>query len=446
MTFWKRLFGTKAEPLKPQTQARFGRYTDSYKEKMQYAAWETSLDLFDKEDYLGSYREFFKYLRDNREDNVRWIEANGGIEFEILQGSKRVAGFASAQSVNAVARIAHAENLNIAVMRRLVEANFILEYSRYGLDDDNNLVIKFDTAALDASPYKLYYGLKEVAVNADKQDDLLLDEFGEQLSPIDQGSKADLPTAERETRYAFIVEKIAATLAEIDNGKLDADKYPSGISYLLLDAAYRIDYLASPEGFTMETVERMNRLFFTKDERTTVQKNAALRKEFEKIVTRPKALIFNELYATTSSFGILQPKSHDTLAQLIGGELPNMAWYEESKHEAVALAVTGYVVGNALFTYALPKPDRELLELYYRIFEPRLMTALGLTPLQYFEEKTGVFDQKAIKIAVRDIIERGLEKHPRLAPNFNLLDFRTPTALARTYLNMVAALEFSPKE
>ena len=63
-------------------------------------------------------------------------------------------------------------------MRRLVESNYVLEYSRYGLDDDDNLVIKFDTSALDASPYKLYYALKEVAANADKQDDLLLDEIG----------------------------------------------------------------------------------------------------------------------------------------------------------------------------------------------------------------------------------------------------------------------------
>ena len=444
MSIWNRLFGNKAEPTKPQPRIKFGRYTDSYKQKPQYEAWEAALNKFEEQDYLGSYNALFRYLRDEGEDNVRWVEDNGNIKFEILQGSKRVTGTANAQKFVAEARIVYADNLGVTVMRRLVESNFVLEYSRYGLDDDNNLVIKFDTSSLDGSPYKIYYALKEVAASADKQDDLLLDEFGVNLKPIDMGSKTDIGQIEKEVKYNFIIDKIQSVLDFIDSKKLDGEKYPGGISYLLLDTAYRIDYLTTPEGFLMETVERMHRTYFSTEEKSMLLKNIGLRKELSKVLTRSKELIFSELYTTTSTFGILVPKQHDALASLIEGELSNMDWYEANKHDSVALAIPGYIVGFALFNYALPKPDRELLVFYYHIFEPTLFLSLGFTP-QYFNTQTGVFDQKAIKKGIKDIVEPNVDMHPKLTPDYGSLDFKTPTKFARSYLLMLKNLDFVTK-
>ena len=444
MSIWNRLFGNKAEPTKPQPRIKFGRYTDSYKQKPQYEAWEAALNKFEEQDYLGSYNALFRYLRDEGEDNVRWVEDNGNIKFEILQGSKRVTGTANAQKFVAEARIVYADNLGVTVMRRLVESNFVLEYSRYGLDDDNNLVIKFDTSSLDGSPYKIYYALKEVAASADKQDDLLLDEFGVNLKPIDMGSKTDIGQIEKEVKYNFIIDKIQSVLEFIDSKKLDGEKYPGGISYLLLDTAYRIDYLTTPEGFLMETVERMHRTYFSTEEKSMLLKNIGLRKELSKVLIRSKELIFSELYATTSTFGILVSKQHDALASLIEGELSNMDWYEANKHDSVALAIPGYIVGFALFNYALPKPDRELLVFYYHIFEPTLFLSLGFTP-QYFNTQTGVFDQKAIKKGIKDIVEPNVDMHPKLTPDYGSLDFKTPTKFARSYLLMLKNLDFVTK-
>jgi hypothetical protein len=443
MSFWERLFGSKAEPTK-QPVVRFGRYTDSYKEKPQYDAWEESLKHYESNNYLESYRAFMLYLRDEKVDNVRWVDTEGGLEFELLQGSKRVTGTATAQRVVAEARIAHAHDLSVAIMRRLVESNYVLEYSRYALDNDNNLVIKFDTHALDASPYKIYYALKEIAVNADKQDDLLLDEFGKMLEPIDMGSKSELGSDEKEAKWAFLTKKIESTLEQIDKGKLEAEKYPGAVAYLLLDTAYRLDYLTTPEGFMMETIERMHRSFFAGDDKTALQKNIAMRRELEKVKNRSKELIISELYDTTSTFGILQPKGHDTLANLIEGELTNMPWYEENGHDDVAMAITGYIVGNALFSYALPKPDREFLGFYYRVMETDYFQSLGFTP-PYLDSKTGKFDDKKIKQTIKDMAAKHLDKYPKLAPDVTVLEFKSPIAFARTYLKMLKNLDFTEK-
>jgi hypothetical protein len=445
MSFWDKIFGSKTEQNKAIPRIRLGRYSDSYKEKSQYDAWETSLDLFEENKYLESYKSFFTYLRDDKEDNVRWLEEEGGIRFEILQGSKRVSGFADARQVKAEARIAHAQELSVAFMRRLVESNFTLEHSRYALDDENNLVVKFDTFTLDGSPYKLYYALKEVAINADKQDDLLLDEFNALLAPVETGSKTEISLVEKEVKYNFIKNEIQSVFDEIDNGKLNAEKYPGGISYLLLATAYKIDFLTVPEGFTMETIERIHRTYFNTEEKTMVQKNMFIRKELEKINARSKDLIINELYSTTASFGIVAPKGHDSLASIIDGELPNMDWYEENKHEKVALAVTGYIVGNALFNYALPKSVKELLELYYRVLESKYFTDLGFLP-SYLDDAKKIFNQKEIKAAIRQVVDTGKDKFPNLSPDLGLLDFSTPCRFARTYLLMIKNLDFTPKK
>jgi hypothetical protein len=445
MSFWDKIFGSKTEHAKATPKIRFGRFSDSYKEKAQYDAWESSLDLFEENKYLESYKAFFTYLRDDKEDNVRWLDEEGGIRFEILQGSKRVSGFADARQLKAEARIAHAQELSVAFMRRLVESNYTLEHSRYALDDENNLVVKFDTFTLDGTPYKLYYALKEVAINADKQDDLLLDEFSNLLDSVETGSVLELSIAEKEVKYNFIKSKIQSVLDEIDTGKLNGEKYPGGISYLLLSTAYKIDYLTAPEGFTTETIERIHRTYFNTEEKTMAQKNVFIRKELEKINARSKEQILNELYSTTATFGIVAPKGHDSLASGIEGELPNMDWYEENKHDKVALAVTGYIVGNALFNYALPKPIKQLLELYYRILEPQYFNDLGFSPSLWDSEKQ-VFKQKEIKNEVRHLVERTKDSFPNLSPDLGQLDFSTPCRFARTYLLMIKNMDFTPKK
>ncbi|NJN35650.1 MAG: hypothetical protein HC817_16695 [Saprospiraceae bacterium] len=224
-----------------------------------------------------------RYIRDEREDNVRWADENSGVRFEILQGSKRISGFADARQVHAEAKIAHAKELGVAFMRRLVEANYALEYSRFALDDDNNLIIKFDSSTLDGSPYKLYFALKEIAVNADKQDDLLLDEFSAVLTPLEMGSKREISESDKKVKHDFIKQKLQVVFDELEKGSLNVEKYPGGISYLLLATIYKTDYLTTPEGFVMETFERAHRIYFNKDNKTMNQRNSLIIKELEKI-------------------------------------------------------------------------------------------------------------------------------------------------------------------
>jgi hypothetical protein len=420
---------------------KFGRYTDSYKKPANYEAWDRSLEKFEEEAYLESFRQFFLYLRDEDEDNVRFWEEEGGIRFEIFQGSKKIIGFADGKKLKAEAKIAHSETLNVGFMRRLIEKNFGLQYSRFALDNDNNIAIVFDTYTLDGSPYKLYYALKELATNADKQDDLLLDEF-KILEQVDNQHIESIPDPEKEIKYQFIRTEIDKVMTEINSGKLSKEQYPGGFGYLLLNLIYKLDYLTKPEGFMMETLERMHRMYFAQEAKSPLEKNQNLIKELVKLLDRPKEEFFKEMYKVKSTFGITTPVNHDRILTFVDAELNNMDWYADNGYDAIALSVPGYIIGYSLFNYAIPKPDRDLFHLFYQITQTQFFQQLGFH-YDYYDATTGQLNKRSIKKAIEEIVDHNKAKFTKLNPAYASLNYRTLPEFAKSYLLMVRNLDLT---
>jgi len=440
MGLFDKFFSKDSEKI-AQPDIRFGRYSDSYKTKEQYNAWDKSLELFEKQEYLASFRAFFDYLKDEETNNVIYTESKGQLEFQLIQGSKRILGIANRKKVKAEAKIALTEDLNLGFMRRLMEENFKMRYSRFALDKDNDITIVFDTPILDASPYKLYYALKEVATKADKLDDLLIDEF-EVLHHTDKTLQIPNSDIEKEVKYQFVVEEVRDVLNEIEHGKLDVTQYPGGVAYLLLNLSYKLDYLTLPEGMLMDTLERIHRLYFSKDGKTNLQKNVMLQKEFRNLIRQPKEDFLRGMYRVKTSFGITKPVTHDRVVNFIDGELFQLDWYRDNGHYKVAMAIPGYIVGYCLFNYALPKPDKEIFHLYYQIIYGDFFEKLGFR-LNYIDHEKLIFNKKTIKRRIKRIGDLNREKYPKLNPDIQSLVFSSQVDFARSYLLMVRNLDLT---
>ncbi len=420
----------------------FGRYSDSYKPESKYDAWDQAMDLFDQSKFLQSYHKLLQYLSDDEAENVKWWKDQEGIHFELLQGSKKITGFADHRKVHAEAKIAKATNLEEGFMRRLLEKNYDLQYSHFALAPDNTLTIRFDTYTLDGSPYKLYYALKELATNADKQDDLLIDEFRE-LEAVEISHLRGLPEELKAVKYRFLEGEIRKTLVYIQEGPLEARQYSGGMAYLLLHLCYKLDYLIKPEGFMMETLERINRRYFAADGQTiTDDRNQVLIGELEELIRRPQADFYKEMYHGVSTFGITTPVNHDRVISFIDGELGNMDWYFQNKHLEIAQAVPGYIVGYCLFNYALPKPDRDLFHLYYEITEADYFKALGFSPV-YYDSTKSQFNRKAIKAAIKNTMEENRKYYPKLNPDVGSLRYESMAHFAKSYLLMIRSLDLT---
>ena len=446
MSLFKRWFGAKKVDFE-RPDMIFGRYTDAYKRDEQYDFWDQALEKFEEKNYYDSFELFFKYLKDPEKENVKFWRDGEEQRFEVLQGSKKIEGVISPTKFKAFAKIAKTDSLNIGFLRRLVEQNYGLKYSRYALDHEDDISMVFDSYLLDGSPYKLYYALKEVAVNSDKQDDVLIDEF-DMLHPVNTGHTEQISENEKEIKYWFLHKEIKATLEEIENGRLDTNQYPGGVAYLLLHLIHKLDYLIKPEGFTMEKLEKMHRTYFSEEHRSTEEKNQAIQKGLKKILERTKEEFFVELYSVSSTFGITSPVNHDRLKGFIDGEISKMDWYKDNKHDKVALAVPGYIVGFFLFNYAVPEPDKDFLHLFYQISEIEFFQKLGFE-INYYDPVNNTLSKKEIFAAVDFLTAKHETDYPKLNPNKEILQFNDLVSFAKSYLLMMKEFDLSkiaPKE
>lgn len=443
LSIWDTLFGrTPGYDPTDGPDFSFGRYTDAYKTPDNYAAWDISLTAFEKGEYLESCEAFMAYLYDPSEGNVKWHAEGGQLYFEFYQGSKRVTGFANTEQLRATAGIAKLKENNADLLHRLTTMNYEMKYSRFAIDDDDRLSIVFDTPIDDASPHKLYHALKEMALNADKQDDLLLEEFGSYLMPTEITHLRELSKEEKALKLEFLRGHIQGVIDYLSTGKLNPEEQPGAVAYLLLDLVYRLDYLLIPEGYTMEALERMHRMYFSReDDQPVTYKNIRLLSELQHLLRRAPESFAQELYAGKSTFGITLPANHDRLAGLIDNELPNMDWYQDNGYPEVARAVPGYIAGYALFNYAVPPPDRDLLQLYYRVCEDAYFQKLGYK--QQFLDRDGRPARRAIRAAITDISDQHTANFPRLRPALSQLSFDTLMDFGRSYLRMVRELDLS---
>ena len=435
MSFFNRLFTNENKEQQPDI--RFGRYSDVYHTVGQDEAFDQAVQHFEEERYIDSYKAFFNYLRNEEEGNIQVWEEKGTLKFELYQGSKKVTGYGNAEKLYARARVAKAKRLQASFMRRLLDKNYELKYSRFTLTPEDEIAIVFDTYTTDGSPFKLYAALKELATHADKHDDILIDEF-DALEESDLNVKRQLPDWEKEVKYNYLVREIQAAFHEIDHGKLNADKYPIGITYLLLFLCYKLDYLIKPEGHTMEALERIHRLAYEQDGKNTLEKNRLLRQEFQKLLDRPKEQFFKEMYEVRATFGITAPIEHQKVSLAIEQELVHAKWYQEQGYDKIAIAIPGFIASRCLFYFAVPKPDKDLFHLLLQILEADYFKELGFKTCC----QDGQLEPKRVKKAIRKIVAQYEQHYPSFSPDVKKLNYGSMPEFAESFCWMIKSLEF----
>jgi hypothetical protein len=435
--FMLNIFNKQTAASGPEIQ--FGRFSSSYKTPDRIKYWDDALEFYNQKKYIDSYVAFINYLEEAGVNNIRFSKTGERVDFEILQGSKKVTGTADAEKLVALVNVAGYTKLSVAYLRRLLDMNYTLSYSRFCLKD-NVICMKFDTAARDGSPWKLYYGLKEMATRADRIDDLLIDEFSA-LQAIDNRHVIDIPAPEKEVKYEYLQKWTREVLERVKG--LNADKFSGGISYLLLDLAYRLDYLIKPEGRLLDILGGIQRVYFAKDEMSYLERNRLIGAEFEKIIPKPKETVFKELYRVTSTFSVVNPTPHDEVASTIENEMKNLPWYKENKYPDIAMSIVNYIVGYCLFNFGLNRQTRQLFHLLYQITCPEYFAALTIRP-SFYDPAAQKLNKSEIRDAVGRIMKTGADQFPNLMFDDGKLNFEDRLEFCESYLHEIKNLNYNP--
>lgn len=430
-----KLFGWNKKKEEPDPDISFGRYSDNNKPVEKVNCWSRAEELFKEKNIYESIDEFFEYLQDDAIGNVMHERTGEEGKFFIYQGSKIVRGFYNKDNFKAELTLARMATPSMPVMRRLLEMNFNLYYSRYALDGDR-LCMRFDTETSNASPSKLYYGLKELATLGDKQDDLLVQDFTA-LEMVDTDHIGELPEAEKEVKYAFMQKWIEEVLQTIH--KLDAEKFSGGIAYLLLCLLYRIDFLISPEGKLLNEFEKIIQLYYKKKERPVVEKNRDMIESIKKIHSKTKEDVFPFLFHSKYTFSITQPQNFKTISDAIYNANQNVKWYLDNDHPFTARQICEYGISHSQYSYSLPRPVTELFLLFMMINYSAFFTALGFNKL-YYDTELNKFEEEAIKERIEEIVELWKSKYPNFQFKFDNLKFTNLVVFDLAFANEVEGL------
>lgn len=439
MAFFKNLFSSGSSPAAADESSviTFGRYTDSNKTAEQLKHWENATKHFGEKNYIDAYQEFFHYIGDPALNNVAVARDGDSLSFSVKQGSKVVRGMASMEKVVAEVNVARFEKPSVAWMRKLMNMNFALKYSRYAIKDDV-VCMKFTTHTLDGSPTKLYWSLKELATNADKQDNLLTEEFGT-LKAVDVEHVIQVPDSEKEVKFTCLHKWINATLTEID--KLNPETFYGAISYLLLTLTYRIDYLITPEGTLANDMERIQQLYFAQDNKSYQEKNTLIIDEYRKILEKPKEYVFNSLYRVKHTFGVVNASAHKEIADFITNESLNTQWYKDNNYPHIVLSVYEYITGYSLFNYGMYSAAKKLMHLLMQIIHQDMFTALGSK--ERYADPSGRLDKAAIEARITAIVKEEKKDFPKVDVVFSYLNYNSLNEFTDSLLKEISYLDFT---
>jgi len=416
----------------------FGRFSDSFKPKQKLEYWNKCEKLFFDKQYYDSYQEFFTYLHDDDSDNLKFSRSGDSFQFEFPQGSKTIKGYIKDGKVVAESDVAEFEKPGVALMRRLMEMNYSLLYSRFAFKD-NKILIKFDSTVHASPPRKLYYAFKEIATRADKQDDVLTDDFA-QLKMTGLSGIEEIPAAEKETKYKYFTLWLDTTLKRISG--LNEEQFMGGISYLLLNTAYKIDYLISPEGTLMNELEKLSWDYFAQDNKPFTEKNKKMKEALYKLLNQPKDKVLEDFYRTKSTFGIANPAPHQAVMDLFNNNLKNIKWYIDNNYQDIAVTIYEYLATYCLFSYGLPKPDEKLFHLAMNIINQDYFAELGFTD-KYFDTAASKFNEQLVKDYIDNVIKEGTELYPELKFNTGNLKFDSLLSFLRTFIAEIQQLNFN---
>jgi hypothetical protein len=423
-----------------QPQIIFGRYSDNNKSVAKVEKWNAADNLFKEKKYYESISAFFEYLSDDELGNVIHKQDGNKGSFEFYQGSKIIRGHYDDKLFEAEGFLASMPQASVPVMRRLLEMNFTLYYSRYAINGDN-ISMLFDSDIQTANPSKLYYGLKELATKTDKQDDLLVQDFTA-LKAIDTDHLQPIPEGEKEVKYQYFKKWIEETLALI-NG-VDQDKYSGGIAYLLLALAYRIDYLIVPEGKLLLALEKIVEIYFRKDDRPVTEKNQEMIDGYQKLLEKQKEDFFPFLFRSKFTFSIVTPQNYKTIADAIYNANQNVAWYKDNKLPGIASQISEYGLSYCQYSYSLPRPITEYFHLFMMINYGDFFRDIGFKE-EYYKKETGEYNRELIFQRIEETEARWKEKYPELKFKTDKLKFDNEVAFNQSFTTEIEYLNLETK-
>ncbi|MDD5401498.1 MAG: hypothetical protein PHQ93_09955 [Sulfurimonas sp.] len=432
---WLNFFETKTE-LKHQ----FGRGINANIPKDEEDLFNKSYEAFEKKDILNAYEFFLKSLQNYSNNisnqNIVIKRADEKLNFEIFQGTAKISGTITKENLYAEAIITKKSSANVALKRLILERNYQLTYAYYFSDDEYiKLKLFFDNITM--TPQKIFFPLREIALNADFDKEYTKSEFLdvpiediEHLKPLDEN--------ELHIKYDFLHKWIDEITAKIST--LPSNDNAAMQSFILLYFIFKIDYLLVPKYAIFQKSSKKVQEYFSDENLSVEAKNEELRIYINELKKMGYEEFKTNFYNAKYTFNPNEKASQEEIDVFITESLAKIRWYKNNRYNQVIPTIYKYIALYLLYNYGLHPVTKALLHTLVEIQNPDFFNSLGYDTL--YDTKSSAFAKRAIISRIDDIISPYQSRFKLLKPFGDELNFTSLNEFSNSFYLQLKNLNF----
>ena len=401
--------------LRPRPKERaiaYGRGIHALPNPKEKELFEEASNAFIRGDILEGYHRFLASLIHSEishlPHHLKIIPDSGSLRFELIQGSAIIKALVTPEYLEAYADIAVAESLHVAVKRRFLERNFQFTYSRFSNEKGViRISIRLDNVTI--TPQKIFFPLREIALNADFEKEFIASEFDESvLLEYDHMLPIDPIRIQRlyETMRTWIAQTKESLIGLLSNDNTGMASF----SYLAL--LLQIDYLLLPHKKMAKNINEKINGYFLEDEKLTEDKNVDLETFLAELETMSYEEFSSQFYDSSYTFSPYDQAMHDEIAYFIEESLTKVRWYKNNHTNYVISVIYRYVALYILYNYGLHPSLRALMHLHVEVYAGDFFEGEGERRL--YEPQTGTFQKNLIRERITSAIEPYTERYKGL--------------------------------
>lgn len=432
---WLNFFETKDE-----LKHTFGRGINANVSKDEENLFNKSYEAFESKEILLAYEYFLNslinYTNGISNENVIIKKEDDSLCFEIYQGSAVIRGKATKESLNAEAILCKKSSAHVALKRLILERNYQFTYVYY-FSDDEYIKLKLSLDNTTMSPQKVFFPLREIALNADFDKEHIKSEFLD-ISIEDISHIKPINEDELSLKYEFMhkwIDEINTKILSLpsnDNAAME--------SFIFLYLIFKIDYMLVPKYTIFKKSTKKIQEYFSDENLTVEAKNDELREYISEL----KEMSLNEFrenfYEAKYTFNPTDKAANEEIETFITESLSKIRWYKNNRYNQIIPTMYKYIAMYILYNYGLQSVTKDLLHTLVEIQNPSYFKALGYTPL--YNEETQLFAKRAIISKIETIIAPYQSRFKMLEPFGDKLNFSSLNELNNSFYLQLKNLNY----
>jgi len=433
LTFFQKWWSS----LTPLTPPHYGRSIHALPNPREQEFFDLSTVAFGANDVLLGYRTFLESLQHADDSKHLELDVNHDtITFKLMQGSAIIHGLITEKEFKAYAKIAQSSAIHVAMKRRFLERNFQLTYCRFSQSDDT-LSLGIELHNTTITPQKIFFPLRELALNADFEKEFIASEFeASALLEYDHLTPLSLPKLHR--YYDTMHEWITATKSSLVGLLSNDNNGMASFSYLAL--LLQIDYLLIPHKKMAKEINEKINTYFMEDEKLTQDKNSDLESYLNELEAMSFETFSTQFYNAPTTFSPFDQAMHDDIAEFIDESLAKVRWYKNNHINYVITTIYRYIALYILFNYGVHPSLRALLHLHIQIYASDFFAAEGEITL--YDSATKVFQKKSISDTIDAALTPYQKRYKNLRNFANELNYSDLDHFSQSFYLQVKNLDY----